>query len=253
MGPPSRLSPRSSQPFSSFCSTPTSGLISPLQPKSSGKGTCEEKERWLRQVLSPYIAEDHMSPVVARQVGRASWLGTLCIPKFGPPIPKLRMLRLENLLPSPPAWRWPPPQTPTVDVCLCPRGTIHSALDPGDTQQSTVAPGFISSCPGGMLRSAFRTFVPTEQVVPRPMLVQTEPTPMLLPQAQPRGLPKFTPMTGTQSDMTPVMNQSMGVAFPQNAGVRAAPDTISLPITVGPAVPLFALNKPIARKLGEMS
>ncbi|KAJ1119465.1 hypothetical protein NDU88_007650 [Pleurodeles waltl] len=39
--------------------------------------------------------------------------------------------------------------------------------------------------------------VQLEQVLPRPMLDQTEPTPMLLPQAQTQGLLKFTPMTGT--------------------------------------------------------
>ncbi|KAJ1202959.1 hypothetical protein NDU88_006754 [Pleurodeles waltl] len=92
--------------------------------------------------------------------------------------------------------------------------------------------------------------VSTEQVVPRPMLVQTELTPVSLPQAQPQGLPKFTQMTGTQSDVTPVMNQSMGVALQQNAAVREAPDAISLPITVGPAVPLFAQNKQIAGEKG---
>ncbi|KAJ1125206.1 hypothetical protein NDU88_003641 [Pleurodeles waltl] len=85
------------------------------------------------------------------------------------------------------------------------------------------------------------------------MLVQTEPTPMLIPQAQPQGLQKFTPMTGTQSDVTPIMNQSMGVALPQNVGVRVTPDAISLLITVGPEVPLFAQKKPIAGDQGEMS
>ncbi|KAJ1083014.1 hypothetical protein NDU88_003175 [Pleurodeles waltl] len=85
------------------------------------------------------------------------------------------------------------------------------------------------------------------------MLVQTEPTPMLLPQAQPQGFLKFTHMTGTQSDVTPGMNQSMGAALPQNVSVRAAPDAISLPITVGPAVPLFAQKKLNAGEQGEMS
>ncbi|KAJ1131362.1 hypothetical protein NDU88_009699 [Pleurodeles waltl] len=104
-----------------------------------------------------------------------------------------------------------------------------------------------------ILKTISNLVVPTEQVIPRPMLVQTELTPMLLPKAQLQGLPKFTPMTGTQSDVTPVMNQSMGVALPQNVGVRAAPDAISLLITVGPVVPLFAQNKPIAGEQGEMT
>ncbi|KAJ1197664.1 hypothetical protein NDU88_001520 [Pleurodeles waltl] len=92
-----------------------------------------------------------------------------------------------------------------------------------------------------------------EQVLLRPMLVQIEPTPMLLPQAQPQVLSKFTPMTGTQSDVTPVMNQTMGVALPQNAGVRRAPDAILLLITVGPEIPLFTQNKSNAGEQGEMS
>ncbi|KAJ1202226.1 hypothetical protein NDU88_006027 [Pleurodeles waltl] len=97
--------------------------------------------------------------------------------------------------------------------------------------------------------------VPTKEVIPMSLLVQTEPTPMLLPQAQPQpqDLPKFTPMTGTKSDVTPVRNQSIGVALPQNAGVRVAPDAVSLPITVGPAVPLFVQNKLISGEQGEMS
>ncbi|KAJ1100098.1 hypothetical protein NDU88_005187 [Pleurodeles waltl] len=45
----------------------------------------------------------------------------------------------------------------------------------------------------------------------------------------------------------------MGVALPQNADVRTAPGAISLPITVGPAVPMFAQNKSIAGEQGEMS
>ncbi|KAJ1144815.1 hypothetical protein NDU88_011109 [Pleurodeles waltl] len=60
-------------------------------------------------------------------------------------------------------------------------------------------------------------------------------------------------MTGTKSDVTPVMNQSKGVALPQNASVGAAPDAILLPITVGLAVPLFAQKKTIAGEQDEMS
>ncbi|KAJ1119598.1 hypothetical protein NDU88_007783 [Pleurodeles waltl] len=101
-------------------------------------------------------------------------------------------------------------------------------------------------------RARIGNLVPTEQVVPRLLLVQAEPTPILMPRAQQQGMPRFTPMTGTQSDLTPEMNQSMGVTRPQNAGARAAPDAISLPITVSPAVPLLAQKKSITAEQGKM-
>ncbi|KAJ1188901.1 hypothetical protein NDU88_005657 [Pleurodeles waltl] len=94
-----------------------------------------------------------------------------------------------------------------------------------------------------VLETITNLVVPLEQVLLRPTLVQTESTPVLLPLAQPQGIPKFTPLTGTQSDVTPVVNQTMGVTFPQGTSVRADPDAISLLITVGPAVPLFAQKK----------
>ncbi|KAJ1201394.1 hypothetical protein NDU88_005205 [Pleurodeles waltl] len=104
-----------------------------------------------------------------------------------------------------------------------------------------------------ILETTSNLVVPMEQVVPRPLLVQTEPTPILMPKAQPQGMLRITPLTGTQSDLTQVMNQSMRVTFPQNAGAKGAPDAISLPITVGPAVPLFAQKKSNTGEQGEMS
>ncbi|KAJ1096414.1 hypothetical protein NDU88_001556 [Pleurodeles waltl] len=104
-----------------------------------------------------------------------------------------------------------------------------------------------------VLKTISNLVTPSEQVLPRPVLVQTEPTPMLLPPAQSQGLSKFTPITWTQSDVTPVMNQAMGVTFPQGASVRSAPDATSLPITVGPAVPLFAQKKESAGDQNELS
>ncbi|KAJ1170742.1 hypothetical protein NDU88_002614 [Pleurodeles waltl] len=104
-----------------------------------------------------------------------------------------------------------------------------------------------------ILETTSNLVVPTEQLVLRPLLVQTEPTSILRPQVQPQGMPRFTPMTGTQSDLTPVINQCMGVTVPQNTGARAAPDAITLLVTVGPVVPLFAHKKPITGEQGEMS
>ncbi|KAJ1123875.1 hypothetical protein NDU88_002342 [Pleurodeles waltl] len=104
-----------------------------------------------------------------------------------------------------------------------------------------------------VLETISNLVVRSEQVLPRLMLVQTEPTPILLPSAQPQGLPKFTLITGIQSDVTPVMNQAMGVTFTQGVSVRAAPDAISLPITVGPVVLFFAQKKASAGDQNEMS
>ncbi|KAJ1175535.1 hypothetical protein NDU88_000822 [Pleurodeles waltl] len=103
-----------------------------------------------------------------------------------------------------------------------------------------------------ILETTLNLVVPSEQVVPRSLWVQTEPTPILLPQSQPQGILRFTPLTGTQSDLIPVMNQSMGITLPQNTGARAAPDKISLSITVGPVVPLFAQKKSTTGEQGKM-
>ncbi|KAJ1115711.1 hypothetical protein NDU88_003933 [Pleurodeles waltl] len=47
-----------------------------------------------------------------------------------------------------------------------------------------------------VLETVSNIMVPREQVLPKPMLVQTDLTPMLLPSAQAQGLTKFTPLKG---------------------------------------------------------
>ncbi|KAJ1188290.1 hypothetical protein NDU88_005052 [Pleurodeles waltl] len=103
-----------------------------------------------------------------------------------------------------------------------------------------------------IMETTSNLMAPTEQIYPRPMLVQTESTPLLLSQVQPQVMPRFTPVTGTQSDVTLMMNQNMRVTLPLSVSARTAPDDISLPITIGPAVALFAQKKPVGEG-GAMS
>ncbi|KAJ1152666.1 hypothetical protein NDU88_005441 [Pleurodeles waltl] len=57
----------------------------------------------------------------------------------------------------------------------------------------------------------------------RPKLIQTEPTPHLLPQAKQQMVPNYTSVTGPRSAMAPVINQNMGVNAPQVLGSRQPP------------------------------
>ncbi|KAJ1096088.1 hypothetical protein NDU88_001234 [Pleurodeles waltl] len=93
------------------------------------------------------------------------------------------------------------------------------------------------------LETVSNIVVPREQANPQPILVQTDPTPMLLPRAQIQNMPRPNQLAGTSVDLTPVMNQAMGVPLTRSAGSSTAPDAISLLITVGPAVPLYAQKK----------
>ncbi|KAJ1097515.1 hypothetical protein NDU88_002633 [Pleurodeles waltl] len=87
--------------------------------------------------------------------------------------------------------------------------------------------------------------VPPDPVYMRPELVQIEPTPQLLPQPQQQLVPSYNAVAGPQSlATTHMMNQTMEVNAPQGLGPGQSPAAISLPITVGPPVPLYAQGKP---------
>ncbi|KAJ1116727.1 hypothetical protein NDU88_004933 [Pleurodeles waltl] len=87
--------------------------------------------------------------------------------------------------------------------------------------------------------------VPPDPIYTRSKLVQIEPTPQLLPQPQQQVVPSYTSVAGPQSVATaPMMNQAKGVNAPQGLGLGQTPAAISLPITVGPPVPLYAQGKP---------
>ncbi|KAJ1124332.1 hypothetical protein NDU88_002793 [Pleurodeles waltl] len=104
-----------------------------------------------------------------------------------------------------------------------------------------------------ILETTTNLMVPTEPIYSRPKLIQTEPTPPLLPQVQPQMFLRYTSVTGPQLDMTPVMSQNMGVSLPQVLGNRQTPDAISLPIMVGPPVPSYAQAKPSVCDQGVMT
>ncbi|KAJ1173345.1 hypothetical protein NDU88_005181 [Pleurodeles waltl] len=79
----------------------------------------------------------------------------------------------------------------------------------------------------------------------RSKLVQIEPTPQLLPQPQQQLIPGYNPIAGPQSLPAPAtVSQALGVSAPRGLGPGQTPAAISLPITVGPPVPLYAQDKP---------
>ncbi|KAJ1119614.1 hypothetical protein NDU88_007799 [Pleurodeles waltl] len=87
--------------------------------------------------------------------------------------------------------------------------------------------------------------VPPDQIYTRSKLVQIEPTPQLLPQLQQQLTPCYNPVAGPQSVPAPAtVSQALGVTAPRGLGPGQTPAAISLPITVGPPVPLYAQGKP---------
>ncbi|KAJ1125904.1 hypothetical protein NDU88_004319 [Pleurodeles waltl] len=104
-----------------------------------------------------------------------------------------------------------------------------------------------------ILETTTGLMVPSDPAYMRPKLTQTEPTPLLLPQAQQQWLSSCTSVTGPQTATAPVMNQNMGANAPQGLGSRQTPVAISLSITVGPPVPLYAHAKPSVCDQGIMT
>ncbi|KAJ1083192.1 hypothetical protein NDU88_003352 [Pleurodeles waltl] len=72
-----------------------------------------------------------------------------------------------------------------------------------------------------------------------PTLAQAESTQFLMPQKQMQGGITHAQMTGSQMGMPAMMTHSVGMNMPQSMGNGQNPDAISLPITVGPPVPLY--------------
>ncbi|KAJ1171255.1 hypothetical protein NDU88_003125 [Pleurodeles waltl] len=72
-----------------------------------------------------------------------------------------------------------------------------------------------------------------------PTLAQAESTQLLMPQKQMQDGTAHAQMTGSQTGMLAMMTHSVGMNMPQNLGNGQNPDAISLPITVGPPVPLY--------------
>ncbi|KAJ1092323.1 hypothetical protein NDU88_005434 [Pleurodeles waltl] len=73
----------------------------------------------------------------------------------------------------------------------------------------------------------------------QPTLAQAESTQFLMPQKQMQGGNAHAQMTGSQMGMPAMMTHSVGINMSQNMGNGQNADAISLPITVGPPVPLY--------------
>ncbi|KAJ1149914.1 hypothetical protein NDU88_002713 [Pleurodeles waltl] len=100
-----------------------------------------------------------------------------------------------------------------------------------------------------VLETSTSLMVPPDPIYTRSKLVQIEPVPHLLPQQQ--LIPGYNPVAGPQSVPAPAtVSQALGVSAPRGLGPGQTPAAISLPITVGPPVPLYAQE---ARRQAELS
>ncbi|KAJ1203548.1 hypothetical protein NDU88_007333 [Pleurodeles waltl] len=96
-----------------------------------------------------------------------------------------------------------------------------------------------------VLETTTNVIVPPDPIYTKSRLVQIEPTPQLLPQPQQQLIPGYNPAAGPPLVPAPASeNQTFGVAAPRSFGPGQTPASISLPITVGPPVPLYAQGKP---------
>ncbi|KAJ1211130.1 hypothetical protein NDU88_006491 [Pleurodeles waltl] len=109
-------------------------------------------------------------------------------------------------------------------------------LRPAESYQPQV-PRYYSSDPGaGMVLDPT---VLGMQNGHNPTLAQVESTQLLMPQKQIQGGIAHAQMTGSQMGMPAMMTHGVGMNMPQSMGNGQNPDAISLPITVGPPVPLY--------------
>ncbi|KAJ1114386.1 hypothetical protein NDU88_002624 [Pleurodeles waltl] len=105
-----------------------------------------------------------------------------------------------------------------------------------------------------VLETTTNLIVPQDPIYTKARLVQIESTPQLLPQPQPQLIPGYNPAAGPPLIPAPAsLDQTFGVAAPRGLGPGQTPAAISLPITVGPLVPLFAQGKPGVCDQGVMS
>ncbi|KAJ1118186.1 hypothetical protein NDU88_006381 [Pleurodeles waltl] len=96
-----------------------------------------------------------------------------------------------------------------------------------------------------VLETTTNLIVPPDSIYTKSRLVQIEPTPQLLPQQQPQLIPAYNPAAGPPLIPAPAsLDQTFGVAAPRGLGPGQTPAAISLMITVGPPVPLYAQGKP---------
>ncbi|KAJ1155762.1 hypothetical protein NDU88_008491 [Pleurodeles waltl] len=74
-----------------------------------------------------------------------------------------------------------------------------------------------------ILETTTSLVVPSDPTYTRPKLIQTEPTPLLLPQTPQQMVPNYTSVTVPQLASAPITNQNMGANAPQVLGNRQLP------------------------------
>ncbi|KAJ1091547.1 hypothetical protein NDU88_004667 [Pleurodeles waltl] len=94
-----------------------------------------------------------------------------------------------------------------------------------------------------VLETTTNLIVPPDPIYTKPKLIQIESTPKLASQP-PQLIPGYNPVAGPPLVPVPVtLEQTYGVAAPRSLSSGQTPAAISLPITVGPPVPLYAQDK----------
>ncbi|KAJ1213534.1 hypothetical protein NDU88_001168 [Pleurodeles waltl] len=94
-----------------------------------------------------------------------------------------------------------------------------------------------------VLETTTNLIVPPDPIYTKPKLIQIESTPKLMSQP-PQLIPGYNPVAGPPLVPVPgTLEQTYGVEAPRSLGPGQAPAAISLPITVGPPVPLYAQGK----------
>ncbi|KAJ1116719.1 hypothetical protein NDU88_004925 [Pleurodeles waltl] len=105
-----------------------------------------------------------------------------------------------------------------------------------------------------VLETTTNLIVPPDPIYTKSRLMQIESTQQLLPQPQPQLIPGYNPAAGPPLIPAPASeNQTFGVAAPRGLGPGQTLAAISLPITVGPPVPLYAQGKPGVCDQGVMT
>ncbi|KAJ1180011.1 hypothetical protein NDU88_005239 [Pleurodeles waltl] len=95
-----------------------------------------------------------------------------------------------------------------------------------------------------VLETTTNLIVPPDPIYTKPKLIQIESTPKLMSQPPPQLIPGYNTVAGPPLVPVPgTLEQTYGVEAPRGLGPGQTPAAISLPITVGHPVPLYAQRK----------
>ncbi|KAJ1108670.1 hypothetical protein NDU88_006046 [Pleurodeles waltl] len=104
-----------------------------------------------------------------------------------------------------------------------------------------------------VLETTTNLVVPPDPIYTKPRLIQIESTPKLVSQP-PQLIPGYNPVAGPPLVPVPgTLEQTYGVEAPRSLGAGQTPAAISLPITVGPPVPLYAQERTRTCEQGVMT